>query len=241
MFSLVNKLPKPDELIKFDELLTKKVELPKISAVYVWYDYLGTSLYVGRTVDLRKRINTHLDKSHNPHLRKDITNNRISHIIYFECETEEDAIILERVLIKNSSFVGVYNIQMIADRNEVSKKKYTDFKKKSRSDKKRDVKIPLTNDEYKKILIVSRKEQFSPTQFSTRIFSEMVLSKSEFPDVEYNPQCEAWMHVKLNPEIHDILIELSVSWRCSVRKAAYKILRYALENDNSIKGYNHLI
>lgn len=241
MFALVNNLPKPDALIRFDELVNKKIELPTVPAVYVWYDYLGTSLYVGRAADLKKRINTHLDKSHNQHLQKDIRNNRISHIIYFECETEEDTIILERVLIKNSSFVGVYNIQMISDKNEVAKKKYADFKKKSRCDKKKDVKIPLTNDEYKRILIASRKEQFSPTQLSTRMFSEMALNKSDFPDVEYNPQCDSWMHVKLNPEIYDILVELSVNWRCSVRKAAYRIFHYALEHDSYIKEYSYLI
>lgn len=239
VFSLVNNLPKPDGLLRFEEL--NQGMLPETPGVYVWYDYLGTSLYVGKAANLKRRIESHLYESHNQYLKKDISRNRISHIIYFECETEEDAVILERVLIKNSSFVGVYNIQMITDKDTVVKKRYADFKKKSRSDKKKDVKIPITDDMYKQILIVSRKEGFTPTQFSTRTFSETLLNKSEFPDVEYDSGTGTFIHVKLNLEIYNMLVELSVAWRCSIRKAAHKIFDYALKNDNYVKEYGHLI
>lgn len=68
-------------------------------------------LYTGKSKNLRERIYTHIHNSHHPGVKKAIQKGDIKEIKIFCCQTELDAIILERYFIQSKIYRGKFNIQ----------------------------------------------------------------------------------------------------------------------------------
>ena len=88
--------------------------LPLSPGVYIHKDKLGQVIYVGKAINLRRRVSQyfHLKKDADPKVRA-----MVSHIAEFEyinCATEMEALILENNLIKK--YAPKYNILLRDDK-----------------------------------------------------------------------------------------------------------------------------
>ncbi|MDO9136255.1 MAG: GIY-YIG nuclease family protein, partial [Lutibacter sp.] len=87
--------------------------LPSLPGVYQYYDKNGTILYVGKAKNLKKRVSSYFNKTHengktNVLVKKIVT---IEHIVVY---TETDALLLENNLIKK--YQPRYNVMLKDDK-----------------------------------------------------------------------------------------------------------------------------
>ena len=89
-------------------------KLPTCPGVYMHKDRLGTVIYVGKAVNLRKRVRQYFRNSsqHSPKVRSMVSN--IAEFDYITCGTEMEALILECNLIKK--YMPKYNILLKDDK-----------------------------------------------------------------------------------------------------------------------------
>lgn len=73
--------------------------IPHQPGIYKYYDDKDRILYVGKAKDLRKRVSSYFNKQH-PDGKTNILVRKISRIEFTVVETEQDALLLENVLIK---------------------------------------------------------------------------------------------------------------------------------------------
>lgn len=129
-FSLELFLPTPTNKIDFQTLQENTHLLPNSPGVYVFEREEGDYSYSGRAESLRKRLRDHLKGTHNEGLKKDIEEGNIQHYFYFLCDTELDAIVLERYFIQGGYYRGEHNVQyvkedaLLEDDSELSKEEY---------------------------------------------------------------------------------------------------------------------
>ncbi|QNF32420.1 excinuclease ABC subunit C [Adhaeribacter swui] len=92
-----------------DEIIREKIKhLPNRPGIYKFFDENDEIIYVGKAVDIRKRVSSYFNKStqHNKKTRKLISN--IRNIQFTIVDTESDAFLLENNLIKQ--YQPKYNI-----------------------------------------------------------------------------------------------------------------------------------
>lgn len=87
--------------------------LPKSPGVYQFYDKEGKILYVGKAIDLKKRVSSYFNKTHD-NARTRMLVKRIVHIKHIVVETETDALLLENNLIKE--YQPRYNVLLKDDK-----------------------------------------------------------------------------------------------------------------------------
>jgi excinuclease ABC subunit C len=85
----------PSERIKTEILPS----IPNNPGIYKYYDEEGTILYVGKAKDLRKRVSSYFVKTHDNGKTR-ILVSKIANIEFTVVETEQDALLLENVIIK---------------------------------------------------------------------------------------------------------------------------------------------
>lgn len=108
--------------------------------------------------------------------------------------------------------------------------KIKEQKRKTRVDKKKDVKIPLTIEQRKLLKRLAKKNNTDPTYFSSYLIKKALTRKLIIPEppVPYNPK-ERLTTAKLELYYHDLLFEKSIDLDCkSLRSTAYRILSYML-------------
>ena len=118
-FSLELFLPSPTTKIDFEKVKENPSLVPKNPGVYVFEREEGDYSYSGRAESLRTRFRQHINESHNDGLKDDIEAGKIKSYFYFLCDTELDAIVLERYFIQGNYYRGKHNIQYVKAGGEV--------------------------------------------------------------------------------------------------------------------------
>lgn len=94
-------------------LFQKTKELPTTSGVYLMKDAQGQVIYVGKAVDLRKRVQSYF-RPRKTVSKTDFLVDKIAKIDYMMTESEAEALILEASLIKN--YQPYYNVSLRDDK-----------------------------------------------------------------------------------------------------------------------------
>ncbi|PEC50905.1 hypothetical protein COJ46_01420 [Bacillus sp. AFS077874] len=106
--------------------------------------------------------------------------------------------------------------------------------RKVRSDKKKDIRIPLSLEAKQLIKKLSFQYNTYPTVLTTDILTEALYRMNEFDDVEY-PQSSHKVVAKIDQETFIQLQNYCIQWDCSIRKAAHRVIV------NSLRKEGHLI
>ncbi|HDR7203924.1 TPA: hypothetical protein QCW56_002476 [Bacillus cereus] len=101
--------------------------------------------------------------------------------------------------------------------------------RKTRSDKKKDIKIPVNEIQRQLIRSSAFKEGITTTQYMSKLITEHLKIDyiSEIHAYEYK-DTKKYIHAKLGQETHSKLVQLAIEWGVSQRAAATRILCFAL-------------
>ncbi|PGB22030.1 hypothetical protein COM06_29510 [Bacillus toyonensis] len=101
--------------------------------------------------------------------------------------------------------------------------------RKTRSDKKKDVKIPVNEIQRQLIRSSAFREGITTTQYMSKLITEHLRIDyiSEIHAYEYK-DTKKYIHAKLEQETHSKLVRLAIEWGVSQRAAATRILCFAL-------------
>lgn len=101
--------------------------------------------------------------------------------------------------------------------------------RKIRSDKKKDVKIPVNEIQRQLIRSSAFREGKTTTQYMSKLITEHLRIDyiNEIHAYEYK-DTKKYIHAKLEQETHSKLVQLAIEWGVSQRAAATRILCFAL-------------
>ncbi|MEF8682055.1 UNVERIFIED_CONTAM: hypothetical protein ORM23_18470 [Bacillus cereus] len=101
--------------------------------------------------------------------------------------------------------------------------------RKTRSDKKKDVKIPVTEIQRQLIRTSAFHNNLTTTQYMSKLITEHLRIDyiSEIHAYQYK-DTKKYIHAKLGQETYSKLVRLSIEWGVSQRAAATRILCFAL-------------
>jgi hypothetical protein len=111
-------------------------------------------------------------------------------------------------------------------------KERTSKPRKERSDKKKDIKVPLNEEQKRKVRWGAYKKKMTATSYSTFLVEE-ALTKSYInilPAVSYE-QTYDYVHVKLKKEEYEQVVKLSIEWNVSIRKGVHRLLLFMLGDE----------
>lgn len=122
----------------------------------------------------------------------------------------------------------------------VRKKPITkDEGRKTRIDKKKDVKIPLSDEERKLIKRLANRRGLQPTPFCSLLVKKALTEykNAQIFEYSYDPKGKPYP-AKLEVYYHDLLFDKTVEWDCSLKEAAYRLLKFMLikERDGHLYG-----
>ncbi|MGY4559485.1 hypothetical protein ACVW18_005862 [Bacillus thuringiensis] len=101
--------------------------------------------------------------------------------------------------------------------------------RKTRSDKKKHVKIPVNEIQRQLIRTSAFQQGITTTQYMSKLITEHLRIDyiSEIHAYEYK-DTKKYIHAKLGQETHSKLVQLAIEWGVSQRAAATRILCFAL-------------
>ncbi len=99
---------------KSDKLKDKLSILPESPGVYTYYDAEGTIIYVGKAKNLKRRVNSYFNRTHDV-LRTNLLVKAICDMSYIVVPTEQDALNLENSMIKE--YKPRYNVLLKDDKS----------------------------------------------------------------------------------------------------------------------------
>ncbi|EJS63480.1 hypothetical protein [Bacillus cereus] len=101
--------------------------------------------------------------------------------------------------------------------------------RKTRSDKKKDVKIPVTELQRQLIRTSAFQDGITTTQYMSKLITEHLRIDyiNEIHAYEYK-DTQKYIHAKLEQETYSKLVQLAIEWGVSQRAAATRILCFAL-------------
>ncbi|MFP3415015.1 hypothetical protein SB773_26160 [Bacillus sp. SIMBA_074] len=101
--------------------------------------------------------------------------------------------------------------------------------RKIRSDKKKDVKIPVNEIQRQLIRTSAFKEGITTTQYMSKLITEHLRIDyiNEIHAYDYK-DTKKYIHAKLDQGAHSKLVQLAIEWGVSQRAAATRILCFAL-------------
>lgn len=88
--------------------------LPDSPGVYKYFDAAGVLIYIGKAKSLKKRVSSYFTSKHTENRKTAMLVARIAHIEYTLVDTENDALLLENVLIKK--YQPKFNINLKDDK-----------------------------------------------------------------------------------------------------------------------------
>jgi hypothetical protein len=106
--------------------------------------------------------------------------------------------------------------------------KRKDVSRRIRSDKKRDIKIPVTKEEKSFIIMASIERKESETDYCTQLLKSALARNTEFDEVKYQ-NLEDTVHVKVNAFLEEQIAYYAALWGWgSMRKVAHRIFMQSL-------------
>lgn len=99
---------------KSEELREKISFLPDTPGVYIYYDAQGTVIYVGKAKNLKRRVSSYFNRTHDV-LRTNLLVRNIADMKYIVVPTEQDALNLENSMIKE--YKPRYNVLLKDDKS----------------------------------------------------------------------------------------------------------------------------
>lgn len=99
---------------KSQELRDKLAVLPESPGVYTYYDASGTVIYVGKAKNLRRRVSSYFNRTHDS-LKTNLLVRAIADLTYIVVPTEQDALNLESAMIK--AHQPRYNVMLKDDKS----------------------------------------------------------------------------------------------------------------------------
>ncbi len=99
---------------KSPELKEKISILPDTPGVYMYYDAAGTVIYVGKAKNLKRRVSSYFNRTHDV-LRTNLLVRNIADMKYIVVPTEQDALNLENSMIKE--YKPRYNVLLKDDKS----------------------------------------------------------------------------------------------------------------------------
>lgn len=102
--------------------------------------------------------------------------------------------------------------------------------RKTRSDKKKDVKIPVNEIQRQLIRSSAFQQGITTTQYMSKLITEHLNISyiAEIHSYDYI-DTKRYIHAKLDQEVHKKLVHLAIEWGVSQRCAATRILCFALK------------
>jgi hypothetical protein len=94
--------------------------------------------------------------------------------------------------------------------------------RKTRTDKKVDITIPLSENEKRLVKTKAHRRKVSQSNLCTDIVKKALLRSYEYKDVEYKDHKDR-VHCKLEDDYYQMLVKYAVDWNCSIRQAAHRI------------------
>lgn len=108
--------------------------------------------------------------------------------------------------------------------------------RKTRSDKKIDIRVPVSERNREFILWNARSKRQSMTRYATDIVRDSINRNLHFVECEYVKH-DFEVHVKAEQELYQHIVNYSVDWNCSIREATFRILSNAI---HYIRGGVHI-
>lgn len=99
---------------KSEQLREKISFLPDTPGVYTYYDAAGTVIYVGKAKNLKRRVSSYFNRTHDV-LRTNLLVRNIADMSYIVVPTEQDALNLENAMIKE--YKPRYNVLLKDDKS----------------------------------------------------------------------------------------------------------------------------
>lgn len=99
---------------KSEKLREKISFLPDTPGVYTYYDAAGTVIYVGKAKNLKRRVSSYFNRTHDV-LRTNLLVKNIADMSYIVVPTEQDALNLENAMIKE--YKPRYNVLLKDDKS----------------------------------------------------------------------------------------------------------------------------
>lgn len=99
---------------KYPEIAEKLKTVPEEPGVYRFFDYKGEILYIGKAKNLKRRVSSYFQKTHD-NTRLKMLVRKIADLNYIVVNTEFEALLLENNLIKE--FKPPYNISLKDDKS----------------------------------------------------------------------------------------------------------------------------
>ncbi|QOY38000.1 hypothetical protein AWH56_010780 [Anaerobacillus isosaccharinicus] len=112
-------------------------------------------------------------------------------------------------------------------KSAVKEKSETSKPRKQRSDKKHDIKIVVSKVDKRRVLYNSRLRGLSEKKYCTELVRKAFEYNYEFYEVDY-PESNLTVHINPDAELYTEIVNKSVDWQCSIRRAAFKIFREAI-------------
>lgn len=100
-------------------------------------------------------------------------------------------------------------------------------RRKTRCDKKYDIRIPVSEEEKYWIRLLSKNSGLSMTQWTSQLINNSLLNNSHFQVIPYRDS-DNIVHAKVDQETYKDLIHLSAKWNCSIRRAAHRVFKHML-------------
>jgi len=117
--------------------------------------------------------------------------------------------------------------EVITSKDQVHKVKL----RKTRSDKKKDIRINLTLEQKKKVKRLARiKNNMDHTNYSQELLKDAIRFKNYFPEVDYPKSPETNIGVRLEEIYYQSLLDLAIDWNVSVRKATHRVFMAILDD-----------
>lgn len=88
--------------------------MPSTPGVYTYYDAKGTVIYVGKAINLKRRVSSYFNRTH-PVVRTNLLVRAIADVSYIVVPTEQDALNLENSMIKE--YKPRYNVLLKDDKS----------------------------------------------------------------------------------------------------------------------------
>lgn len=108
--------------------------------------------------------------------------------------------------------------------------------REERCDKKKDIKIPFSENERKLIKRLAKMDRMTPTSFCTSLIKKVLTTNNNYPIVHYDPKGKPYP-VKLEKYYHDKIFDYTVEWDCSLKEAAYRIISLVLKERSKLNFY----